>query len=95
MTNNVFIISGDGDTPQTAILFSKCYVDARVQAEYSYICERFGKEGTDWERGPHFTSFDFFGEAGNDLLSEWSISFSGGIYRSVYFDTRNTLYKDE
>jgi hypothetical protein len=81
------ILSGDGDSPESPIKFSVCDVKTRVAAEYRYICDRFGIEDVNWERGMHLTR--------PFSISDWNITLSDGSTRSVYFDTSNTIYKDE
>ncbi len=81
----IVIVSGDGDTAETPIKFSPCDRAARIAAEYRYICNRFGVEDVDWNRGIHFTRI-----ADSGLLSDWNIQISAGTYKSVYFDTGNT-----
>jgi hypothetical protein len=78
------ILQGDGDTPETPVLFGPCHVRIRVLAERLFIEERFGGMGDDWNEEVHYTS--------PALQSVWRISLRDGTIRSVYFDTSNTTY---
>jgi len=53
------IISGDGDSPATAIRFETCDLKTRKSAERQYIRDRFGEEGRDWSSDIHVTLAPF------------------------------------
>jgi hypothetical protein len=72
------IVSGNGDTIETAVRFTPCDIPTRVKAERRYISERFGIEGADWQEKMHFTRPGF--------ISDWIIELADGTNRSVYFD---------
>lgn len=81
--NQPSIVSGDGDSPETAVTFTPCSIPVRVAAERRYICERFGEENAGWTWEMHATPLDF--------ISAWSITLSDGTQRSVYFDAKVSL----
>ena len=83
-TDDELIISGDGKTPETAVRFKPCHVQARVLREMRFVCEQFGIEGVDWEEELHFTTLD--------EQSVWAIRSVDGTKRNVYFDTSQTIY---
>ncbi|CAN5295013.1 hypothetical protein BH20ACI2_BH20ACI2_02020 [soil metagenome] len=80
------IVSGDGDSAETAVEFEPCDRTTRVMSEDAYITRKFGQEGVDWIRGMHFTQRGF--------ISEWQIELADGSSRSVYFDTSVSLDKE-
>lgn len=82
-----FIISGDGQTPKTAVKFKPCRLLTRVVHERRFICNQFGIENEDWRQGTHFTS--------PSRQSVWVIELADGTDRKVYFDTSSTIYDDE
>jgi hypothetical protein len=77
------IVSGDGNSVKTPIEFSPCGRETRIAAERAYITDRFGLEGIDWTRGPHFSR--------QDMISHWMIELAGGVTHSVYFDASVSL----
>ena len=78
------IVQGDGDTPETPVLFAPCHVRVRVLAERLFIEGRFGGMDSDWTEELHYTS--------PNQQSVWRIRLKDGTIRSVYFDTSNTAY---
>lgn len=86
-SSSVRILSGDGDSEQTAIRFTPCDVRSRVAAEREYICTRFGPENVEWRRDVHFTR--------PGQISDWVIQLKDGTTRSVLFSTENTIYDDQ
>jgi hypothetical protein len=81
------IIDGDGESPETAIKFRPCHIRTRVALELRFICQRYGKEGVDWEELIHMTSLD--------QQSVWSIELADRTQRRVYFDTSQTIYDEQ
>ena len=78
------IESGNGDTAETAIVFSPCDRKTRIAAERKYINERLGPEGFKWHEAMHLTLFGG--------KSHWITMQEDGTYRSIYFD--NTVSDD-
>jgi hypothetical protein len=78
------IVQGDGDTPETPVLFAPCHIRVRVLAERLFIEERYGGMDSDWSEELHYTS--------PARQSVWNIRLKAGTLRSVYFDTSNTTY---
>ena len=69
MTGSGFpkILSGNGDSPATVVLFERCDVKTRKLAERRFICRRFGVEGIDWTSGIHITTSPIAFPASNAL----------------------------
>jgi len=80
------VLSGDGKSPETAVVFEPSGRRSRVAAEHDVICDQFGVEDVHWTRQIHLTSFD--------LQSVWTIELEGGSQTSVYFETENTIEDD-
>lgn len=76
------IVQGDGDTPETPVLFAPCHIRVRVLAERLSIEERYGGMDSDWSEELHYTS--------PARQSVWNMK--DGTLRSMYFDTSNTTY---
>lgn len=81
------IISGDGLSPDTAVLFESCRLEERIKAEYEFICERFGTENIHWFRGMHFTTIC--------NQSNWNIDLDTGESVSIFFEIGDTDYDEE
>ena len=77
------IVSGDGDSVMTPIVFTQCDRETRMAAERAYITDRFGIEGVDWTPGAHFSR--------PELISHWHVELVGGETHSVYFDASVSL----
>lgn len=77
------ILSGDGESIDTAVKFSTADLEKRASAEHLFIIYNYGREGTDWKRGIHRTvihpkTYNYF--------SSWAIEFPDGKRKTIYFD---------
>jgi hypothetical protein len=72
------ILSGDGETQETAIKFSTNDMQKRIRTEFCYIYYMFGK---DWNH-MHSTVLGNDGKA----YSCWYLDFNDGTQKTVYFD---------
>jgi hypothetical protein len=81
------ILSGDGDSPATAILFERCDLKTRKIAERHYISKRFGKEGIDWTSGIHITTTPGLDPSGANALSD--------LFRKAYEEFDGSDKKNE
>ena len=81
------IISGDGKSAESAIVFKPCHIRVRIARERKFIEDQFGVQNVDWEEEFHFTS--------SDRHSVWVIKPIGGERQNVYFDTSQTIYDNE
>ena len=70
--------SGDGESAETAIVFTPCDRETRIAAERNHINEQFGPEGFNWHEAMHLTLF-----GGRSM---WITVQEDGTHRHVYFD---------
>ncbi len=78
------ILSGDGESIENPVKFTINDIEKRVRAENWYLNYQFGKEGQNWERGIHCTTFQ---PNTYKIISAWSIEFPDGTTKNIYFDT--------
>ena len=79
------ILSGDGESPETAVKFEPSVVSRRVAAEREFVCSKFGTENMHWTEEMHYTSMQ--------MQSVWIIKTNEGDRREVYFETEGTIYE--
>ena len=80
------LISGDGESAESAVKFAPSNVRDRVNAEREFICAQFGTENVHWTEEMHYTSLRF--------QSVWEIILDDETQRSVHFETEGTIYDE-